>query len=135
MALGTIASTRRFPEDNVAFRGLAAGWDATGDGLSDIYWTASEGYALLSIPGAPGFNAQSPAVTVDASMTGSSYGSALAMGDYDGDGLADLAVASTLWHATGNPVATGAVSLHLSKGQVGRLTAPSMVGFGAALGH
>jgi hypothetical protein len=132
---GGIWSVRKFADDSVAFRGLAAGWDANGDGRSDLYWTAVEGYALLSIPGAAGFNDQSPAVTIDDSHTGSFYGTALAMGDYDGDGLADLAVASTLWHPTGNPTATGAVSIHLSRGSVGTLNAPSFVGFGAALGH
>jgi FG-GAP-like repeat len=128
-------STRRFSDSSVAFRGLAAGADTNNDGRSDLYWTAVEGYALLSIPGTVNFSDLSPATTVDASSTGSVYGTALAMGDYDGDGLADLGVASTLWHPTGNPTAAGAVSLRLAKGTVVHLTAASMVGFGAALGH
>jgi len=131
-AAGGAIVYRTFTDSSVAFRGLAAGGDTNKDGLPDVYWTAVEGYALLSIAGNAGWSAQSPATNVDASSTGSNYGSALAMADYDGDGIADLAVASAL---PGLLTATGAVSIRLAKGTVVNLTAPSMAGLGAALGH
>ena len=53
-----------------------------------------------------------------------------------GMGWRNLAVASTLWDASYNPTDTGAVSIRLAKGNtVVHLTAPSMTGLGAALGH
>src|SRR5262249_14491950 len=132
---GPIASSRTFADSSVAFRGLASGGDANGDGRSDIYWTAVEGYALLSIPGTATFGADEPAAPIDAQAMGPFYGTALAMGDYDGDGLADLAVASSLWDPSANPTDTGSVTLRLSRDASVALSAPSMVGFGAALGH
>jgi hypothetical protein len=134
--VGPVIIKRRFSEGNVAWRGLAGGCDTNGDGLADLYWTASEGNALLSIPGDPKFSGTSTVFAVDASETGSSYGTSLAVGDYNGDGYADLAVASTLWDKTKAPNQAGAVSVHLAKRTlVIPVTAPNMVGFGAALGH